>query len=93
VVHREKLERYGLHAGGCTTECPRGPTERWGRVWQGCPAAVLSDPLLVEVVETWAAARVSALDGWPSGWAAWVVEGVGAVERAWQRAQAEEASK
>lgn len=48
-----------------------------GRVdWPACPLAMLRAPSWRALVDTFLAARISPLTGWPDGYTAWAVEGL-----------------
>lgn len=43
-----------------------------GKKWDKCPTSYLKDSRLNMAVELYAATKISPLQDWPDGWAAWV---------------------
>lgn len=53
----------------------------------------MTDPYVGEVIALWNAKLVSPIEGWPVRWSAWVVQGLGELERAQSIAQADRARR
>ncbi len=51
-----------------------------GRRWPRCPAAICRTPAVKFVIDVYNAKQVNPLVDWPDGHAAWVQEGVCALE-------------
>jgi len=58
--------------------------------WPTCPIKLLRGPHWQHVVHMYNAKSVSPLSGWPSAYAAWVVDGLCQLEAAFARKQAAE---
>ena len=55
----------------------------WGAEWARCPRAVLrDDPHYQVAAHWWSAGRVHPLAGWPSAYAAWLVDAVMEIQSA-----------
>jgi len=85
--------RCGVCAGsGLDAAQPHGrcvePGVYRGREWSTCPYGAMASPLWRAIVEVDALAMVSPLEAWPLGWSAALAEGMLALRRARQAAEA-----
>ena len=87
LLNRDDLIATSTHAG--CPDCPGGdecskPERRaaLGYEFPRCPLAMICAPAVGHVVTTYNAAKVSPLANWPDGYAAFVSEGVIALESA-----------
>ena len=85
------------------SNCPRGRRcETWGeegtgyrfegqrlldRDWERCPASYLTTPQISVAFSLFNASKVSALEGWPVRWSAWVVEHITAIQQTLEEAR------
>ena len=90
LAHRDDLESITAHRR-CES-CPGGDackrpavTQALGYEWPKCPLSMLADPAVGAVVQTYNAAQVSPLSGWPDEYAAYVEEGVATLSSVLQR--------
>ena len=77
---------YGLSCESCPRQkrCDVWPSEGtgyrhegarlFGKDWTVCPTSTLNTPHMRAAMALYNAAQVSALDGWPVKWSAWVVD-------------------
>ncbi len=73
------------------SDCPPPPMAA-AEGWEECPEQARARPAWRIVVELWNASTVGSLDGWPQGWAAWVVDGMRALHEADAARQRNEAA-
>ena len=98
VNQKDMVGWYNLH--GCAT-CPRDSRcldvpkkSSFGILgyddWPTCPVSLLRGPHWQHIVTLYNCKTVSPLSEWPQGYAAWVVDGLTALEDAFNRKSAKE---
>ena len=87
LLYRDELASLSDHQD-CET-CPGGAActdsskrAALGYNWPRCPLALLRSPQLAHVINTFNASKVSPLAGWPDEYAAYIQDGVIALEGA-----------
>ena len=95
-VRRDRAWDALFRAQDCMRDCGKDlpkcsePRELLEHEYPACPVALTSAPRWREILRLHGAAQSSPLADWPDGWAAWVSDGVVAVDAAIRSRQARE---
>ena len=87
LAHQADLCELSTHVG--CNECPGGKVctsddvcDALGYQWPLCPVAIMRSLPVRHIVEVFNQSKVSPLSGWPDDYAAYIVDGVVALEAA-----------
>ena len=84
IWRNESLYRRAVWRCRCKSgACKRAPTaDLPGGRWSVCPYGIMRGRHFQTCMAIWRAAQVSPISDWPTGWPAWVVGGVLAIDDA-----------
>jgi hypothetical protein len=88
LVERDTLARFhGIDSADCAKGCAGLHDDAWipwlgEGGWRGCPSVLVRDPAFQMALRTYNLKQVAPLSGWPQRFAAWVQDGMMAIEDA-----------